>query len=134
MKGGDGMKGRFALGAFIASTISIGGIAWAAQSPVQSDRLSSGLGTVAACDHAPSWTYTFSKDGNGRVDEVVVGGIAASCAGGTMRLTLAGPSLSTEGTPVVVTSCPSTCSALVPFVVRPLPSQVTSASGVIVGP
>lgn len=128
------MAGKFLIGAAAALAIGTGAVAWAANSAVQSTDLAEGFGSVAACDHVPNWSYTFSKDGSGRVSDVHVTGIAASCVGGSMRLTLTGPSYAAVADPVTITSCPTTCSVTVPFAAGPLPAQVTTANALIVGP
>ena len=128
------MAGKFLLGGAIAVTIVAGAIAWASTSVVQSTDLASGLGTVAACDHAPHWSYTFSKDTTGRVSDVHVTGIASSCLGGSMHLALVGPSYVADGESVTITTCATSCSVTVPFTLGPLPSQVTTVDAVVVGP
>jgi hypothetical protein len=117
--------------------VLFGGItaAFAATAPVMSATVSGGLGSVAACDPAPSWSYGFGKNADGQVTSLHITNIAMSCAGGSMQVSLAGPTLSSVGTPTEIPACSGTCSVIVPFSTGLLfPVDITSANALIVGP
>ena len=109
--------------------------AFAAGGTFSSQSVAAGLGSVAVCDPAPSWTYSFGKNANGQVSSVLISNIAATCSGGSMQVTLAGPVLASNGTPTVIPACGGTCTVTVGFSSGLLfPSQITAANALIVGP
>ena len=109
--------------------------AFAASGSFSSQSITAGLGSVAACDSAPAWNYSFGKNANGQVSSVLISNIASTCSGGSMQVTLAGPVLASNGTPTVIPACGGTCSVTVPFSSGLLfPSQITAANALIVGP
>ena len=117
--------------------VLLGGItaAFAATAPVTSASVSGGLGTVATCDPSPAWSYAFGKNVDGQVSSLQITNIAPSCAGGSMQVSVAGPTLSSVGTPTVISACSGTCSVIVPFSTGLLfPADITSANALIVGP
>ena len=117
--------------------VLLGGItaAFAATAPVTSASVSGGLGTVATCDPSPAWSYAFGKNVDGQVSSLQITNIALTCAGGSMQVSLAGPTLSSVGTPTVISACSGTCSVIVPFSTGLLfPADITSANALIVGP
>lgn len=117
--------------------VLLGGVtaAFAANAPVNSATVSGGFGTVGACDPAPSWSYAFGKNVNGQVTSLHITEIALSCSGGSMQVSLAGPSLSSVGTPTEISSCSGACSVTVPFTTGLLfPADITSTNALIVGP
>jgi hypothetical protein len=117
--------------------VLVGGMtaAFAATASVNSETVSGGLGTVAACDPAPSWSYAFAKNASGQVTSVQITNIAPSCAGGSMQVSLAGSTLSSVGTPTEISTCGGTCSVTVPFSTSLLfPADISAANALIVGP
>lgn len=119
----------------VAAIVAGGAVAYAATAPVTASSITSAVGAVSACDPSNAWTHQFTKDVDGRVASVQIGGIASACNGGIVRLTLVGPTSSTSADPVTISSCASTCTVAVPIVTgRPYPSAVTSVHAVVVGP
>lgn len=121
----------------VGIVVLFGGItaAFAATSPVTNASVSGGLGSVAACDPAPSWSYAFGKNVDGQVSSLQITNIALTCAGGSMQVSVAGPTLSSVGTPTEISACSGTCSVTVPFSTGLLfPADITSANALIVGP
>ena len=120
----------------VIGVVSFGVLAaFAASGSFSSQSVAAGLGSVAACDGAPAWAYSFGKNANGQVSSVSITNIAAACSGGSMQVTLAGPVLASNGTATVSPACGGTCSVTVPFSSGLLfPSEITAANALIVGP
>ena len=122
--------------AAVISALTAGvSIAFATTASVSGQSVTAGIGSVSVCDPAPAWSYAFAKNSNGQVNSVEITNIDVTCAGGSMQVTLAGPVLSSTGTPTPISSCVATCAVTVPFIVDLLyPSQITAANALIVGP
>jgi len=109
--------------------------AFAHSTSPSSHEVAGGFSLVAACDPAPSWSYSFGKNSNGQVTTVEISAIDVSCAGGSMQISLAGPLGWAVGSPTLISDCSATCSVLVPFGTDLLfPSEVNAAHALIAGP
>jgi len=109
--------------------LTSGGLAFGAAStlgPMNAKAIASGAAPINRCD-PDGFTATYNvSDGN--VVDVTIGDIAAGCAGGTLRLTLADETGAAVGTggPVSVTSTSAT------VLISPQPSSSTVARSYVV--
>ena len=109
-------------------------VASAASLVPTSRRLGAGTVAVAACD-ANGFAYRYAIDTSGQIVSVTVDSIAAACAGGTLRLTLANSASTAIGAGVV--TLPSTSfsgTATVALSPTPQSNLVASAYAAIDGP
>lgn len=108
---------------------------WAASVTVGPGLLAAGRAVTSSCDPAPAWTYTFGTDAQGRVATVVVGNVAAACAGGGLALTLGDGTGSPAWGRTASMTCAARCTASVPITdgLR-FPSRITTVRGVVTAP
>ena len=97
------MKRLAALAALGLTGLLMSVTASAATLPTGSTKVGGGSASVSTCD-ADGFTPTFTTIG-GRITEVTVGGIAAACSGGSLRITLTRGTISPlTGGPVTISS------------------------------
>ncbi|MEA2549054.1 MAG: hypothetical protein QOE42_1652 [Chloroflexota bacterium] len=109
-------------------------VASAASLVPTSRRLGAGTVTLAPCD-ANGFAYRYAIDTSGQIVNVTVDSIAAACAGGTLRVTLANSASAAIGSGAV--ALPSTSfSGTVTVALSPTPqsSLVASTYAAIEGP
>jgi hypothetical protein len=125
---------RYPLFALGAVTLGALVVASAASLVPTSRSLGAGTVTIAACD-ANGFAYRYAIDTGGQIVSVTVDSIAAGCAGGTLRVTLANSAAAAIGSGAV--ALPSiSFSGTVTVALSPTPqsSLVASAYAAIEGP
>lgn len=98
--------------------------------------LASGTHVVAKCDTTPNdWVYgSFTKNANGQVTGLTISNIASSCLNGSLSLTLTDGVNVSSGGPTSITTCAATCSVVMAVSPPLYPSQITSATAIVIGP
>jgi hypothetical protein len=93
----------------------------------------SGTGVVSPCD-GDGFVFGHTIDSSGRIATVTTSGIHATCAGGTLRLTLVNGSSSVGSGSVTLPSSGFTGSADVAINPQPLSTAVTAVYASVEGP
>jgi hypothetical protein len=119
------------VGAVLALVLLVSAVA--ASMSVTSGRLGGGTATVNRCD-PDGFTFLPALDTSGRVTTVRVMSIAAACAGGTLRLTLANGTTSVGSASTTLPSSGFTGSVTVTVSPNPLSTNVTAIHAVVEGP
>jgi hypothetical protein len=119
------------IGAVLALVLLTGAVA--ASMSVTSSRLGGGTAAVNRCD-TNGFTFLPTLDTSGRVTTVTVASIAATCAGGTLRLTIANGTTSVGSGTSNLPSSGFTGSATVTISPTPLSTNVTATHAVVEGP
>ena len=118
----------------IVLTVALGLQAGAAASLTASAaRLGGGSVAVTSCD-AGGFVFHHVINSSGRIATVTVTGIHASCAGGTLRVTLVNGATSVGSGSVVLPSSAFTGTADVTISPLPLSTGVTAVYAAIEGP
>ena len=101
----------------------------AATMPTVTGKVGGGSASVGRCD-ADGFTTNFTTSG-GRITSVTVGGIAAGCAGGSLRVTITqGNASAATGGPLTISSSTHTVSVTG----APNAWEVDGFKAVVVGP
>jgi len=108
-------------------------IAVAASLPTTASKLGGGTAAVSSCD-ADGFTFHHTIDSTGTITAVTVTSIAAACAGGTLRLTLANGTTSVGSGTTSLPSSGFSGSATVTVSPTPSSSSVTAVYAVVEGP
>lgn len=95
-------------------------------------RVGAGTAAVSACDDGFAFRHVI--DTSGRITTVTTAGIHASCAGGTLRITLVSGSSGVGSGSVLLPSSGFTGTADVAISPQPLSSGVTAVYAVVEGP
>ena len=122
-----------ALAMAVIATVAAFEAAAAAAVPTTAARLGAGTAAVAACD-TDGFTFRFTVDSTGHITSVVVGAMAGTCAGGTLRLTLANGTTSVGSGTASLPASGFTGSASISVSPTPLSNGVTAVHVVIEGP
>jgi len=105
----------------------------AASLPTTAARVGAGTTAVAACD-GDGFSFRHAIDSTGRITTVTTTGIHASCAGGTLRITLVNGTASVGSGSTALPSSGFTGTADVTTSPQPLSSVVTAVYAVVQGP
>lgn len=108
-------------------------LAAAAALPTTAAPLAGGTAAVNACD-PDGFTFRHAVDTSGRISNVTVGSMAGTCAGGTLRVTLANGTTSVGSGTAALPSVGFNGSATVSMSPTPLSSGVTAVYAVVEGP
>lgn len=108
-------------------------LAAAAVMPIPPAPLAGGTAAVNACD-TDGFTFRHAVDTSGRISSVTVGSMAATCAGGTLRVTLANGTTSVGSGMAALPSVGFTGSATVAMSSTLPSSDVTALYAVVEGP
>lgn len=123
------------LGLAVTFLMAVGALelAFAAALPIPAAPLAGGTAAVNACD-TDGFTFRYAVDTSERITSVTVGAMAATCAGGTLRVTLANGATSVGSGTAALPSVGFTGSATVSMSPAPLSSGVTAVYAVVEGP
>ena len=132
------MRKRLLIALTVGSAVFAGAYAMAASLPVSSTRLGSGNAVVPSCDtDGVTTNYTVSYTATGtagyKIDTADISGVAATCNGATMKVTLTGASNTALAERTQVIAAPSSYS--LNFSAAGVPAaDVTGVHVTIVGP
>ncbi|MDP9270619.1 MAG: hypothetical protein M3P14_06585 [Chloroflexota bacterium] len=127
------MRRAFAFAAGTVTLLALFGGAFAASMPATSRALGAGTAVVAACD-ANGFTFKPALDATSHVTTVAISGIAAACAGGTLRMTLTNGTTSVGSGSASLPSSGFSGSVTVTISPTPLSTSVTATYAVVEGP
>jgi hypothetical protein len=132
------MRKRLLIALAVGSAVFAGAYAMAASLPVSSTRLGAGDAVVPSCDTdgvTTSYTVSYSATGTAgyKIDTAEISGVAATCLGATMKVTLTGASNSALAERTQVVAAPTSYS--INFSSSAVPAaEVTGVHVTIVGP
>ena len=127
------MRRRLPVLLVLAASIGFPQLGAAAGLTTTAARLGAGSGPVTACD-GDGFVFRHVVDTTGRITTVSTTGIHASCAGGTLRITLVNGTASVGSGSAILPSSGFTGTADVSISPQPLSSGVTAVQAVVEGP